>query len=108
LLDQKRNLSIFRSLGFQYGEISRSWFVQTLTQFIISVIIGIPCGILLSKFKKNQKIDNLVDTLQVTYDLLLKGHLSQSFNDADILFYRDLKTGMTENGEKKMAHLFEL
>ena len=50
LLDQKRNLSIFRSLGFQYGEISRSWFVQTLTQFIISVIIGIPCGILLSKF----------------------------------------------------------
>ena len=65
-------------------------------------------GILLSKFKKNQKIDNLVDTLQVTYDLLLKGHLSQSFNDADVLFYRDLKTGMTENGEKKMAHLFEL
>jgi hypothetical protein len=29
-------------------------------------------GILLSKFKKNQKIENLVDTLQVTYDLLLK------------------------------------
>lgn len=50
LLDQKRNLSIFRSLGFQYSEISRSWFVQTITQWITSIIIGIPCGILLSKY----------------------------------------------------------
>ena len=50
LLDQRRNLSIFRSLGFQYSEISRIWFVQTLTQWIISIIIGLPCGILLSKF----------------------------------------------------------
>ena len=50
LLDQKRNLSIFRSLGFQYDEISRNWFVQTLTQLITSIIIGIPCGIMLSKF----------------------------------------------------------
>ncbi len=50
LLDQKRNLSIFRSLGFQYDEISRSWFVQTLIQLITSIIIGIPCGIMLSKF----------------------------------------------------------
>ena len=50
LLEQKRNLAIFRSLGFQYGEISRSWFVQTITQFVTSIIIGIPCGIVLSKF----------------------------------------------------------
>ena len=50
LLDQKRNLSIFRSLGFQYDEISQNWFVQTLTQLIISIIIGIPCGIMLSKY----------------------------------------------------------
>ena len=65
-------------------------------------------GILLSKFKKNQKIENLVDTLQVTYDLLLKWHLSQTFNEADILFYRDLKTGMTENNIRKLQRLFEL
>ena len=50
LLDQKRNLSIFRSLGFQYNEISQNWFVQTLVQLITSIIIGLPCGILLSKF----------------------------------------------------------
>jgi NTE family protein len=64
--------------------------------------------ILLSKFKKNQKIWNLIDTLQVTYDLLLRGHLSQSFDQADILFYRDLKTGTVESNEKKLRHLFEL
>ena len=49
LLDQKKNLSIFRSLGFQYSEISQSWFVQSLIQWIISIIIGVPCGVLLSK-----------------------------------------------------------
>ena len=50
LLNQKRNLSIFRSLGFQYSEISRNWFLQSFLQWIISLIIGIPFGILLSKY----------------------------------------------------------
>ncbi|MBR3324714.1 MAG: FtsX-like permease family protein [Clostridia bacterium] len=50
LLDQKKNLSIFRSLGFSYSEISKSWFVQALIQWITSIIIGIPSGILLSKY----------------------------------------------------------
>ena len=50
LLNQKKNLSIFRSLGFGYNEISRYWFMQSLIQWIISVIIGIPSGILLSKY----------------------------------------------------------
>ena len=49
LLDQKKNLSIFRSLGFGYSEISKSWFIQALIQWITSIIIGIPSGILLSK-----------------------------------------------------------
>lgn len=50
LLDQKKNLAIFRGLGFQYSEISKSWFVQALIQWITSIIIGIPTGILLSKY----------------------------------------------------------
>lgn len=65
-------------------------------------------GILLSKFKKNQKVSNLVDILQVTYDLLLRWHISKSLNEADILFYRDLKTWMVENNEKKLRHLFDM
>lgn len=50
LLDQKKNLSIFRILGFEYSEISKSWFIQALIQWITSTIIGIPSGIMLSKF----------------------------------------------------------
>lgn len=50
LLDQKKNLAIFRGLGFQYSEISKSWFVQAIIQWITSIIIGIPAGIMLSKY----------------------------------------------------------
>ena len=50
LLDQRRNLSIFRSLGFQYREISKNWFIQSIIQWTTSMIIGIPTGIMLSKF----------------------------------------------------------
>ena len=50
LLDQKKNLAIFRSLGFECGEISKSWFVQALIQWGASTLIGIPTGIMLSKY----------------------------------------------------------
>ena len=50
LLDQRKNLAIFRGLGFQYSEISKSWFVQALIQWITSIIIGIPSGMMLSKY----------------------------------------------------------
>lgn len=50
LIDQKRNLSIFRSLGFQCGEISSNWFIQSILQWIISTGIGLPIGIIISKF----------------------------------------------------------
>lgn len=49
LLDQKRNFSIYRVLGFSYKEISKNWFIQSLIQFIVSTIIGLPVGIWLSK-----------------------------------------------------------
>ena len=50
LIDQKKNLSIFRSLGFSYNEISNNWFIQSIIQWIISVLIGVPSGIVLSKY----------------------------------------------------------
>jgi ABC-type antimicrobial peptide transport system permease subunit len=50
LLDQKKNLAIFRGLGFECKEISKSWFLQGLIQWITSSIIGIPSGIMLSKY----------------------------------------------------------
>ena len=50
ILDQKKNLAVFRGLGFQYNEISKCWFVQSLIQWIASLIIGIPTGMLLSRY----------------------------------------------------------
>ena len=49
IIDQKRNLSIFKMLGFRYKEISKNWFIQSITQCIVSIIIGLPLGVILSK-----------------------------------------------------------
>ncbi|MBO7698319.1 MAG: FtsX-like permease family protein [Erysipelotrichaceae bacterium] len=45
LLENRRELSVLRTLGFQHSEISRSWFRQSLLFFICSCAIGIPAGI---------------------------------------------------------------
>ena len=50
LVDQKKNLSVFRSLGFHSNEISKNMFIQSITQWVTSIIIGLPVGIVLSKF----------------------------------------------------------
>ena len=50
IIDQKKNLSIFRSLGINYSEISKNWFIQSVVQLVTSIIIGIPIGILFSHF----------------------------------------------------------
>jgi putative ABC transport system permease protein len=49
IIDQKKNLSIFRSLGIRYNEISKNWFIQSAIQVVTSIIIGLPLGILFSK-----------------------------------------------------------
>ena len=36
-------------LGFRYKEISKNWFIQSITQCIVSIIIGLPLGVILSK-----------------------------------------------------------
>lgn len=64
--------------------------------------------ILLSKFKKDQKVKNVINTLQVSYEILLRSHFTPNINEADILFYRDLKSWMVENSEEILHHLFDL
>jgi putative ABC transport system permease protein len=44
LLEQKKELCVLRTLGFQHSELSRQWFIQSLLQFICSVIIGLISG----------------------------------------------------------------
>ena len=49
LLEKKKELCILKTLGFSHGEISASWFVQSLLQFICSCALGLPLGILIGK-----------------------------------------------------------
>lgn len=44
LLEQKRELSILRALGFQRSEISKHWFSHSLLYFLCAAAIGIPAG----------------------------------------------------------------
>lgn len=45
LLEQKKKLCMLRVLGFQHSQISKNWFIQSILQFIIACIIGLPIGI---------------------------------------------------------------
>jgi ABC-type antimicrobial peptide transport system permease subunit len=49
LLEQKKKLSLVKALGQQYSEISKNWFIQSLIQFVLSLIIGLPIGVVIAK-----------------------------------------------------------
>ncbi len=44
LLEQKRELCVLRTLGFQHSQISRHWFLQSLLQFLVSCGVGLLAG----------------------------------------------------------------
>ena len=44
LLEQKKELCILRTLGFQHGELSRNWFVQSFLHFLFACAVGLPAG----------------------------------------------------------------
>ena len=44
LLEQKKELCILRILGFQHGELSRNWFVQSILHFLFACAVGLPTG----------------------------------------------------------------
>ena len=45
LLEQKRELCVLRTLGFQHGEVSLHWFAQSLLHFLCSCALGFPVGV---------------------------------------------------------------
>ena len=49
VLEKKKELCILRTLGFQFGEISRSWFSQSLLHFLCSLCVGLPAGVAVAK-----------------------------------------------------------
>lgn len=50
LTEQKRDISVLRSIGFSVNGISNLWSVQSISQFIFASLIGIPLSVLATKF----------------------------------------------------------
>ena len=44
LLEQKKELCVLRTLGFQHSALSRHWFVQSLVNYVVACVIGLPAG----------------------------------------------------------------
>lgn len=49
LLEKKKELCILRTLGFRHGEISKSWAVQSVVQYLCACAIGLPLGRVLAE-----------------------------------------------------------
>ena len=50
LQDNKRELCVLRTLGFQFREISRSRFFRALLQFVVAFIVGLIPGTAVAKY----------------------------------------------------------
>lgn len=50
LIEHTRTLAVFRSLGFHTSEISKNLSIQSIIPWILSLVIGLPIGIILSKY----------------------------------------------------------
>ena len=48
LMEQKRQLSVLRAVGFTVKNISDIWTLQSVGQFIVSALFAIPAGVLAS------------------------------------------------------------
>ncbi len=44
MLDRRRELCVFRTLGFSRAEISRNMFAHELSSFVLAAMVGIPLG----------------------------------------------------------------
>lgn len=50
LYEQRKELSVLRTIGFQVKDISKMWFIQTGLQTLISLVLGLLCGSIFAKF----------------------------------------------------------
>lgn len=65
-------------------------------------------GVYLGQFKKYQPIRSLIDTLLISYGILMQGHLLKDLDKVDYLFKRELSVSTLEASEKKLKDLFVL
>lgn len=49
LLEQKKELSVMRAIGFQISDISRIWLLQSGLQYLLSCLLGLPIGTVIAR-----------------------------------------------------------
>ena len=64
-------------------------------------------GIALNKFKENQPIKTIFDSLMMGYELLFRGQLVGKFDLVDHLFYKALSATILDTKESDMRKIFK-
>lgn len=50
LFEQRKQLSVLRALGFQIWDISNIWLIQSMLQFCLSCLLGLPVGTVMARY----------------------------------------------------------
>ena len=65
-------------------------------------------GISLNKYRTNPKVKNLLDSLMVSFEIMLKKDIPEQGSLSDIFFCRDLDTQVLEFTTTKLKKIFKL
>lgn len=63
-------------------------------------------GIALNKYKENQNIKNIFDTLSVSFEILLRNHTIENMWIVDHLFYTDIPLKVLDTNKKNMQKAY--
>lgn len=64
-------------------------------------------GIALNKFKENQKIDSLVDTLSISFEILMRYNTLENLSIVDHLFYKTVPLRVLDTNKKNILKAYE-
>lgn len=65
-------------------------------------------GIALNKFEEDQKINSAVDSLMLTFEIMLRSKLLDNTHYVDYLFYRKIPLSTLSLDKKKMKEAYEM
>ncbi len=64
-------------------------------------------GIALNRFRENQKISTVIDTLSIAFDILLKRNTVENLPLVEHLFYINVPLKVLDTNKQKMKKAFE-
>lgn len=62
----------------------------------------------MGQYQKDQQIHSLIDSLLLSYQILMQGHLLKDLDKVDYLFKRELQVGTMDSSKEKIQAIFEL